>query len=236
MTVRSMLPILFAAALLAGCQPAPEGAADMRLISVSGEGELKVTPEIAIVQLAIQARGRELAMAQDEAGKVVAAVLELTSALGIAPENVQSSQLRVQPEFDWHDGRQSLRGYLVHRDIRVELAELDKLGALMERAMRAGVNQVSAPELRVRDPRQLHRQVLALAAEDAHANAETLAQTLGVSLGRVHRILAADQEDVAFRPMELGLMRAADAVQVEQSYQSGQITVRSRLRAEFALR
>src|SRR5690606_38480261 len=114
-----------------------------RTVTVTGEGEISVAPEIATVHLAIEARDRELNAAQSQAGKVVDAVLELADSLEIPREQVQSTQLHVQPEYNWNDGRQEFRGYLVQREVRVELDDLAKLGPLLERAMSAGVNSVS---------------------------------------------------------------------------------------------
>lgn len=225
-----LLPFLL---FLGACQPVPEP--DVRTVTVSGEGELSVRPEVATVRLAIQARDRTVELAQSRAGEVVAAVLELTDSLDIPREQVQSTQLHVQPEYDWQDGKQEFRGYLVQRAVRVELEDLEKLGPLMERAMSAGVNNVMPPELDVKDPRALHRDVLKLAAADARASAAALAQTLESQLGKVHRITSREDEPV--RPMmEVQMMRAGDSGGREQTYETGRITVRANVQVEFELR
>lgn len=235
MTQRLAL-LLFLFVPLAACQPAP-GTESSRTVSVSGEGDLVVQPEIAIIRLSVQARERELDAAREKAANVVNAVLALADSLNIPRQQVQSSQLRVQPEFDWNEGRQTLRGYLVHRDVHIELEDLAQLGPLVERAVRTGVNDISEPELRVKDPRKLHREALELAARDARANAEVLAETLGARLGSVKRIHAIEQESPPVRPMmEMQRMRAADSSRGEQSYESGRITVQATVKAEFELR
>ncbi|HEX7047326.1 MAG TPA: SIMPL domain-containing protein [Gammaproteobacteria bacterium] len=229
------LSALFALLFLAACQPVPM-TETLRTVAVSGEGEISVAPEIATVHLAVEARDRDLAAAQAQAGKVVDAVLELTDSLKIPRKQVSSTQLRVHPEYDWNEGRQVFRGYLVQRDIQVELQDLAKLGPLLERAMAAGVNNVSPPELNVEDPRKLHREVLQLAAADAKANAEALAETLDATLGDVQRVNAV--EDAPPRPLmeRMMPMSAADSASAEQTYQTGQITMRVTVQAEFELR
>lgn len=218
--------------LLAACAPStpPEG----RALTVTGQGELFVAPEIATVMLSIQARDADLNAAQDRAGEVMEKVLELAGSLDIPRERVQSTQIFVQPEFDWNEGRQQLRGYLVQREVRIELEALDRLGELVERALRAGVNSVSPPELRVKNPREIHRQVLALAAEDARENAEALARSLGARVGEVRFVRAVEQDNGPIRPLEARAMtmKAADA---EQSYEAGMIKLTARLTAEFDL-
>lgn len=225
--------VSFTLFFLAACQPIPT-VDDSRTVTVSGEGEISVAPEIATVHLAVEARDRDLAAAQSQAGKVVDAVLELADSLEIPRVQVQSTQLRVHPEYNWNEGRQEFRGYLVQRDVRIEIEDLAKLGPLLERAMAAGVNNVSPPQLAVKDPRELHRKVLQRAAADAKANAEALAQTLETTLGEVRRVSAVESRPPV--PMaEMRMMATADS-SAEQTYQAGRITVRARVQAEFELR
>lgn len=227
----TLLPILF---MLAACQPAPQ-AENLHTVTVTGEGELSVAPEIATVRLGIEARDTELQRAQSRAGDVVAAVLKLANTLGIPQGQVQSTQLQVQPEYDWHEGKQEFRGYLVQREVRVEIEDLAKLGPLIERAMSMGVNNIFPPELNVKDPRALHREVLQFAAADARANAEALAATLESKLGKVHRVSAID--GAPRQPMmEMQMMRTGDQGGSEDTYSAGRITVRASVQAEFELR
>lgn len=230
-----LLSALFVPVFLVACQPGPD--AEPHSVTVSGEGEISVAPEIATVRMAVEARAPDLAAAQQQAAEVVDTVLKLTEELGIKGEDVQTTQLHVQPEFDWNEGRQTLRGYLVQRNVRVELEDLAKLGPLLERAMRAGVNNIGAPELSVKDPRKLHREVLALAAADAKANARALADTLDASLGKVRHVNALEGHDFMQPKMEMRMAAAAvDARSAEDDYTAGRITVRAMVQAEFELR
>lgn len=232
---RLLLPIaLCVLPVLAACQPVSVDES-RRSIVASGEGELAVPPEVATVNLSIEARHMELAAAQAQAGQVVDAVLELTDALEIPRAQVQSLQIHVQPEFNWNDGKQDFRGYLVQRTVRVRLEQLEKLGPLLERGMGAGVNSVSSPILDVRDPRRLHREVLQRAAADARANAEALAKALDVALGEVLHVQAVENVPVPMQRMEMRAMSAADAG-FEQTYEAGRIIVRTTVQAEFELR
>ena len=227
----SVMPLLL---ILAACQPAPEATAP-RTVVVNGTAELSVPPEIATVRLAIEARAREVAAAQSQAGKVVNDVLTLVESLGIPAEQVQSTRVTVHPEYDWRDGQQTFRGYLVQREVHVELEDLAKIGPLVERALQAGVNNVSPPELAVRDPRRLHREALQQAAADARANAEALAATLDVKLGTVRHIDALESAPPQPK-MEMQMMRAADASGNEGTYETGRINVSASVRATFEVR
>ena len=92
-----------------------------------------------------------MAEARAEVAATVERVLALTRELKIDPKYVNSTRLQVQPEYRWNenDRERVLLGYMVSRQIEVELRDLDKLGALLERAVSAGVNQVGDPHARL---------------------------------------------------------------------------------------
>src|SRR5690606_41228399 len=63
------------------------------------------------------------------------------------------------------------------------LRDLDKLGPLLERAFDLGINQVSEPQLDSSRRRELEREALAKAVEDARLNAQAVARAAGARLG-----------------------------------------------------
>ncbi len=207
-----------------------------RLIAVSGSGEVEVMPDAAYISMGIEARHRDLQAARKDVDDRVAAFLRLTDKLDIDRKFVKSAGLNVQPEYRWEDKtrRRYLDGYIVSRQLQVDLRDLDKLGALMTRAVEAGINQVNPPHFRATNERELRRQALARAAEDARANARVLADTLGVKLGAVRSLNA--QHDIHMpQPMHrmAAMSMEADVMSGEQTYQSGQIRYTARVSANF---
>jgi len=154
-------------------------------ISVTGNGLVSIEPDLATVQMSIVSRAKELDAAQAGAAKVTAHVLALTDKLGIKRNKVDTTGATVRPDYRWNREReeQELRGYIAERRMGVKVEDLDKLGRLVEGAVKAGVNQVSAPQLDSSRRESMHREALALAAKDARANAKVLAETLGAKLG-----------------------------------------------------
>jgi uncharacterized protein len=170
--------------------------------------------------------------------RTIDAVLKLTRELKIDPKLVRATRVNVQPEYNW-DGtarERVLLGYYVSRQVEVDLRDLDKLGQLLERATDLGVNQLGDPRLDSSKRRELEREALAKAVEDAHANADTVAKAAGGKLGAA-RTISATSEFVA-PPMPLQMRAKAMAVQAadaSQSYQSGQMTFTGRVQIEYDL-
>lgn len=165
-----------------------------RTITVAGYGRVVGAPDKALVMMTAQKSNPDLDKARQEVAAVTQRCLELTRRLGIEAKHVRTTGLIVNPEYRWEQptGRQTLVGYVAQRQIEVELAALDKLGELLEGAVRAGVNNVTPPQLDSTRRRELNRQALAAAARDAEANARAIAETLGARLGPLRELTAGD--------------------------------------------
>ena len=205
--------------------------ADDRTIAVTGEGEVHATPDRALLSLAVEARNLNLEPAREQVSTTVEKFLRFSDEVGIDPEHVKTTGVTVRPEYDWSNSKRERRlvGYYVSRQIQVDLQDLEKLGQLIEGAVDLGVNQVTEPQLRVSNERELRREALALAARDARANAEVLAQTLGGQVGPPRRLSTVGP--VVPAPVRPMMAREAAA----ETYAPGELKISARVNAEFDL-
>jgi uncharacterized protein len=209
-----------------------------RTVSVSGEGELSAEPDLAYVTLGVEARRPTLADARTLVATTVDRVLALCKDLRIDPKLVNATRVQIQPEYSWNekDRKRVLLGYIVSRQVQVEVRDLEQLGPLLERSVSAGVNQVSDPVLDSTKRKQLERQAMTLAVQDARLNAETLAQAAGVRLGAVRTLNTAASPPVM--PMYRSKMVMADAAAApppEATYQPGEMKFTASVNAEYDL-
>lgn len=212
----------------------------LRTVSVNGIGEIETLPDAAWITMGIEARHKKLDAAQLEVDQRVAQFLKLTDSLAIDRKYVKTTGKNVRPEYRWDDKtrKQYLIGYFVSRQLQVDLRNLDQLGALLHRAVDAGVNQVSPPQMRALNERALQRKALGRAAEDARANAAVLASSLGAKLGDVQQINANNrvhQPQPQYRMAAMS-MDAAKEMAPEQSYESGQIKFTTTVTVTFELK
>jgi len=209
-----------------------------RSVSVSGQGEVTVKPDRARVSLGVDAVSLELKAAESEVNKVSRAFLTETKALGIADADVSTSGVGINPEYAWIEQThtQKLTGYRASRQIEVLVRDLDKLGDLILRATKAGVNRVSPPQLESSRAKDLTNQALVKAAEDARTKARLLAETLGAKLGPIYRLNAADVSSPPPMPFKAMAMRAEAADgNAEMGINTGDIRYNATLSAEFDL-
>ena len=178
-TALAAIPCLLILSAAATGQTTPMRMERPRSITVAGTGSAVGEPDKARVQLTVQKSNPVMDKARADAVAVVEKFLALTKKLGIDPKKVRTTSALVNPEYRWEQqtNRQILTGYMVQRQLEVEVTDLDKLGALIEGAVDAGVNNVSPPMLDSSRSRDLNRQALAAAAKDAESNARAIAET-----------------------------------------------------------
>jgi len=209
---------------------------ELRTITVQGSGSSRIAPDRASVQMSIVARSASVSAAQEAAAAVAAKVLEMAGDLGIDRERIDTTGSSVRPDYRWNREReeQELRGYVVQRQMRVDLRDLAKLGALIEGAVEAGVNQVSPPQLDSSKRRDAYREALDGAAKDAQSNAAQLAKSLGTKLGDVLQITTVSQPAP---PMPMVRMAMAESVEssAAESYNAANLNFEATITAVFEL-
>jgi uncharacterized protein YggE len=209
-----------------------------RTVSVSGSGEVAAEPDVAFVTLGVEARKPSMADARAEVARTVERVLALTRDLRIDPKLVNATRVQVQPEYSWNekDRKRVLLGYLVSRQVQVEVRDLEQLGPLLERAVDAGVNQVNDPMLDSSKRKSLEREAMAKAVDDARLNAETLARAAGVKLGPV-RMLNGSASAPPMPVYRRGPMVMADAAAAPpaETYEPGEMKFNAMVNAEYDL-
>ena len=232
------IAVLMVASMLASASVATAAEAPLRLVSVTGSGEVKAQPDMAYVTLGVEARRPTLAEARAEVNATVERLLALTRELKIEPKFVDSTRLQVQPDYRWDEksSSQVLLGYVVSRQVDVELHDLDRLGTLLEKSVSAGVNQVGGARLDSSRRKELERAALSQAVDDARLNADALARAAGAKLGPVQSLSTSGTMPVpmyAERAMSVAAAPMADAA--EKSYQSSEMKFTASVSAQFEL-
>lgn len=233
MSIRALLvaAAMSISALAHAAEPSP------RTITVAGQGEIHAEPDRAVVNLGIESRKPKLEEARAEVAKAVDAALKLTRDLKIDQKYVRATRINVQPEYNWDNNarERNLIGYYVSRQIEVDLRDLDKLGQLLERAFDLGINQVSEPQLDSSKRRDLEREALAKAVQDARLNAEAVDKAAGARLGPPRTISASSGFVPPPMPLHKRTMAAMAESDTAQTYQSGEMNFTGTVQVEYDL-
>ncbi|MGH9857543.1 MAG: SIMPL domain-containing protein, partial [Acidobacteriota bacterium] len=155
-------------------------------ITVQGTGKVDAVPNKARITLGVTTDIVETAEAATAAlEEKMAIVLADIRRFEIPEENIKTEQVSVQPVYDFFEGRQEIRGYQATQQLQISLDDASKTGPLISSTTRQGVNQVGSVQFDREDSARLEFEAQQKAIEDARQKAQTLADALGVKLGKV---------------------------------------------------
>ena len=198
------------------------------VIVTTGEGVMKQAPDRAWVTIAAESRARTAQEAQRLNTDAMKAVVEKIKASGIPADAIQTTGYNLQPEFDYANGKQTLRGYVARNQVQVRVDALAKTGDVIGAAVGSGATNVSGVRFDLKDRETAEREALRLAVQDARQRANYAATGAGVTIDRVVRVEEQRDGPDMPRPMQMMAMRS-EAAQSAVPVEAGEIEVRARV-------
>ena len=173
------------------------GARSLARVVVTGESTVQAQPDTVVVTVAVVTQNASASEAQAEnASKTDAVVRAVRAAAGTGAE-VRTSGYSLQPQYAYKEGAPpTITSYIVRNAVTVTTGEINRAGAIIDAASRAGANSVDGLSFTLRNDALVRQRALSEATREALAKARTLATTLGGSFVRVVEV----QEAAAFRP------------------------------------
>ncbi|MFC1903802.1 SIMPL domain-containing protein [Chloroflexota bacterium] len=157
-------------------------------IWVSGNGEVSAVPDVAILQLGIEAQAASVAEAQSQAAVAMDAVKASLIDSGVAEKDIQTQYFNVNRMTRWDEmkGQEVVIGYRVTNMVMAEIREMDKVSAVIDAVALAGgdLTRINGINFSIEDPSAYHEEARAKAMADAAAKAKQLAELAGVELGK----------------------------------------------------
>lgn len=154
-------------------------------IEVVGEGRVSAAPDQAIIVLGAETEGTVLSEVQADNGEMMASIITSLLNLNIPREKIQTSEFRIEIQYDYPDGEQIFRGYKAIHLLQITLDQVDQTGEVVDTALGNGANVVSNIQFVLSQPAVYKNEALSLALEDARHKAVTIANTLGVAIAAV---------------------------------------------------
>ena len=204
-------------------------------ISVTGTGQVGAPPDLATLNLGVEAFAETVKEARDQAAtanqRVVAALIEE----GIAEEDIATRYFNIRPRY----GREgeTVVGYRVNNRLTVKSRDLADIGDLIDAVTEAGGDLIrfQGLEFSIEDTKPLEEEAREAAVADLKAKAGQLAELMGVEVGPAvsiaeHRGGYPVQEPWALAAT-MGLDLEGDSTQVR----AGEVQVTVTLQAVFTI-
>ena len=210
----------FVALALAFGTPAQAQEDQVARLSVSGTGEAAAAPDMATIRLGMTAQEETAAEALDATSDVVGRILARLAEFEIAPRDMQTSGLSLNPVYRRFDRNENqppeIVAFQATNQLSVRVRDLDRLGDILGAVTGDGANTLDGLSFGVSDPQPLLDEARRAAVADARQKAELYAEAAGVTLGRVLSLGEQGGGRPYPAPMAEMRMASADAVPIAQ--------------------
>jgi len=153
---------------------------------VTGEGKVTVVPDVAILNLGVEAQATTVAEAQQQAAEAMDAVIEELDEHGVAKKDIKTQHYSIYPVKRWENDKEILIGYRVNNMVTTKIREVDDTGIIIDAVARAGGDyiRINGISFTVDDPTAYYEEAREKAIADAETKAEQLADLADVRLGK----------------------------------------------------
>jgi uncharacterized protein YggE len=156
-----------------------------KIITVTGEATIAVTPDLAMIRGGVTSQGRTAQEASDANSRDMQAVIAALKQSGIEDRDIQTARLSINPLREaTSSNRGRITSFQAVNQVTVRLRDVAKVAAVLDRMIGAGANDISGIEFSVSEPSKMLDQARKQAVIDARRKAEIYADAAGVRLGR----------------------------------------------------
>lgn len=167
-------------------------------IVTSGSANIEAIPDIATLDIEVNTVAQSAVTAKKQADERVAQYLDFLQKNGVQRKDINALNLRTQPNYEYQNGKSTLKGYRAIRNVAVTVRELSKLNSLLDGALQAGLNDIRALTPGVAHPEQYQEQARQAAIASAMSQSKALAKSFNSTLGPIYsvRYHASDPQSV----------------------------------------
>lgn len=182
-------------------QPAPGGAPMMMshgavapTIVTSGQGETKITPDRARLEVSVQTRATTAADAGAQNARKQQSVLDALRKIGFTSEQLSTVNYNLFPEMQYDKNGQSPRviAYNATNTVRIEIRDVGQIGKAIDASLEAGANMISSLSFYSSNSDAARRSALASAVARARSDADAMAAAAGGTVGALMELSTSD--------------------------------------------
>ncbi len=175
------LILIFLLAAWTENQPASQSP---RLITVTGDADVRVGPDEVILTLGIETWDEDLKTAKNQNDERVRQVLALVKSYGVQSQHIKTDHISIEPRYHDNYEKRGFIGFFARKTIVITLKDISKFEDLLTDVLDGGVNYVHGVQFRTTELRKYKDEARALAIKAAQEKAIALAGELGQEVGQ----------------------------------------------------
>ena len=164
-------------------------------LSVTGEGEVFATPDIAQFTFTVTEEADSVALAQETVTEKINTALSVLKGLSVEDRDIKTTGYNAYPRYTYPETlcangfcpprEQILSGYEVSQTISVKIRNTEKAGGALSGVAGAGISNISGLQFVIDDQDLLMAEARSKAIADAKEKVKRLADDLGVHVKKV---------------------------------------------------
>ncbi len=205
-------------------------------ITETGTGTVSITPNLLTLSLDVHTTASEAGAALTENDKATAAILHALSAGGVAPRDLQTTDLTIQPTYA-HTGT-TVTGYAVDDTVVAKLRKFSIAGTLIDAAVSAGgdATRIDSLSFSLTQPLRAQERARSLAVREAVGHAKAIARSAHERIGGICSIDDETSTATTTPPIvPYANLGTAGTPSAHVPVESGSETVTARVTMVFAL-
>jgi len=175
--------------MISGLIIAPSFASQEITLTVEGKGDVRATPDMALLNLGVETIVSTAGEAQRQNAEAMQAVISRLLSLGIDQSQIKTTGFSLWRVREYREGKQELKGFQVTHTLEVQVRDLEKVGMVLDAAIEAGANTVQSVVFTLKDLEPLYREALVKAVKQARAKGETVATAEGLKITGIRSIV-----------------------------------------------
>jgi uncharacterized protein YggE len=206
-----------------------------RTISLTGTGTVTAPADTAQISTGVISEADTARQALDKNTAAMAKVVAELKGQGIESKDIQTTNFSVRPRFQRSkDGKApKIIGYRVTNSVTIKVRDLKQLGAILDKVVTQGSNQIGGITFSLNDPTKLEDEARKRAMQDGIRKAKLYADAAGASLGKVVTI---QEGFVASPPRPMAARAMLEAKAADVPIEPGEQTLRAQVNVTWELK
>jgi len=182
--------LIIALVVLSACSASVQfGQAQPKTISVTGNAQVILAPDIAYVSIGVHSEAESAKAAVASNNSQTQAVIDAIKGQGVDAKDIQTTNFSVYQQEKFAPTGESLGTYfMADNTVYVTIRDITKIGDILDASIKAGANSIYGITFDVENKESAMASGRDQAMVDAKAQAEQLANAAGVALGDVQSI------------------------------------------------
>jgi uncharacterized protein YggE len=202
-------------------------------LSLTAEGETKVTPDMATLNLGVTTQAATAAEAMQQNAAEMSRVMAALRRAGLEARDIRTAQVSINPQYAYQQGEAPrLSGYQATNQVIVTTRDLARLGPTLDAAVAAGANAAGGISFGLVDSTPAEDAARVAAVKALQAKADLYAKAAGY---RILRLVSLSEGAGYANPPPVPMARMAVAEAVQTPISPGETRVRIEVTGTFEL-